>query len=157
MSKADTRQVFCKDLIAGVGQSSVLTSDTDVWAYGQDNSRKHVKPSAVVLAENPSQVKTTVRLCYQHGIPLTVRGRGTGTAGGAIPSSNGIVLSLERMDKVLRVDPANRFAQVEAGVLNQTVQDAVAVSGFFWPPDPTSAAFCTVEAMSPSTPQARVR
>jgi len=131
-------------LIAGVGQASVLTGDSDVWAYGQDNSRKHVKPLAVVLAENPLQVKTTVGLCYEHGIPLTVRGRGTGTAGGAIPSINGIVLSLERMDRILRVDPANRFAQVEAGVLNQTVQDAVAVNGFFWPPDPTSAAFCTV-------------
>jgi D-lactate dehydrogenase len=144
VSTADPRQAFVNALIAGVGQASVLTGDSDVWAYGQDNSRKHVKPLAVVLAENPLQVKTTVGLCYEHGIPLTVRGRGTGTAGGAIPSINGIVLSLERMDRILRVDPANRFAQVEAGVLNQTVQDAVAVNGFFWPPDPTSAAFCTV-------------
>ena len=144
MSTTDPHQAFVKALIDGVGQDSVLTSDADVWAYGQDNSRKHSKPLAVVLADNPEQAKTTVKLCYEHEVPLTVRGRGTGTAGGAIPASNGIVLSLERMDRILRLDPANRFAQVQAGVLNQTVQDTVAENGFFWPPDPTSAAFCTV-------------
>jgi D-lactate dehydrogenase len=144
VSTTDPRQTFIDALVDAIGQASVLTGDTDVWAYGQDNSRKHNKPLAVVLAEDPGQVKTTVTLCNEHSVPVTVRGRGTGTAGGAIPSSDGIVLSLERMDNILRVDPANRFAQVQAGVLNQTVQDTVADYGFFWPPDPTSAAFCTV-------------
>jgi D-lactate dehydrogenase len=73
-----------------------------------------------------------------------VHGRATGTAGGAIPETGGIVLSLERMNKILEVDMDNRLMKVEAGVLNQAVQDAISPQGFFWPPDPTSAAFCTV-------------
>jgi D-lactate dehydrogenase len=144
VSIAESHRVFLNELIAGVGQASVLTEDSDVWAYGQDNSRKHVKPVAVVLAERPAQVQQVVRLCHEHKVPVTVRGRGTGTAGGAIPSVDGIVLSLERMNRILRVDVANRLAEVEAGVLNQTLQDEVSGHGFFWPPDPTSAAFCTI-------------
>ncbi|MCW8887519.1 MAG: FAD-binding protein, partial [Gammaproteobacteria bacterium] len=72
------------------------------------------------------------------------RGRGTGTTGAAVPEVGGVVLSLEQMDQIIRVDPANRVIMVEPGVTNQAVQDAAAEHGFFWPPDPTSSAFCSV-------------
>ena len=144
MSTVDLPEAFLHGLIDSVGKSAVLTTASDCWAYGQDNSRKHTPPAAVVLATSSEHVKSTVKLCCEHNIPLTVRGRGTGTAGGAVPDARGIVLSLERMDQIKRIDPANRLIEVEAGVLNQTVQDTVAKHGFFWPPDPTSAAFCTV-------------
>jgi D-lactate dehydrogenase len=144
VSTTDSRRILVTELVKCVGPSSVLTDASDVWAYGQDNSRKHVKPAAVVLAEHSEHVAAVIKRCHQLEVPVTVRGRGTGTAGGAIPSPDGIVLSLERMDRILRVDGANRFAEVEAGVLNQNLQDAVFSQGFFWPPDPTSAAFCTI-------------
>ncbi|MFV1996531.1 MAG: FAD-binding oxidoreductase [Acidiferrobacterales bacterium] len=144
MAQTELPASFLTELRKHVGAERVLTDAADCWVYGQDNSRKHTAPAGVVLAENHRQVVNTVQQCYEHGIPLTVRGRATGTAGGAIPESCGIVLSLERMNKILHVDADNRLMKVEAGVLNQSVQDAASPHDLFWSPDPTSAAFCTV-------------
>ena len=123
---------------------SVLTDPADCWSYGYDNSRQHATPIAVAFPADVHQVQACVRLCNTFGIPLTARGRGTGTAGGVVPVRGGLVLAMERMDRILAVDPANRVMVVEPGVTNQAIQEAAAHHGFFWPPDPTSAAFCTV-------------
>ncbi len=144
MAQAELPSSFLIDLRNDIGVERVLTDAADCWVYGQDNSRKHNTPAGVVLAENHRQVVDAVRHCYKYGVPLTVHGRATGTVGGAIPLTGGIVLSLERMNRIIEFDADNRLMKVEAGVLNQAVQDAAAPKGFFWPPDPTSAAFCTV-------------
>ncbi|MHB8454182.1 MAG: FAD-binding oxidoreductase [Acidiferrobacterales bacterium] len=135
---------FVQALRAVVGESNVLSDPADRWVYGYDNSRKHTAPDAVVFATSHSEVLDTVRLCYEHSIPLTARGRGTGTSGGAVPLRAGVVLSLERMNHIASVDAANRALIAEPGVTNQAVQDAAGAEGFFWPPDPTSAAYCTI-------------
>ncbi|WP_018954253.1 FAD-binding oxidoreductase [Thioalkalivibrio sulfidiphilus] len=122
----------------------LLTEPGDCWPYGYDNSRQQALPEAVAFATGAEQVQAVVRLCHEHGVPLTARGRGTGTTGATVPVRGGVVLSLERMDRILEVDPDNRLMVVQPGVTNQAVQDAAAAHGFFWPPDPTSAAFCTV-------------
>jgi len=98
----------------------------------------------VVFATDHVQVARILLACNDLGLPVFTRGRGTGTAGGAVPTADGIVLSTERMDKIMNVDPDNRAMTVQPGVLNQTVQNEAAKFGLFWPPDPTSAAFCTV-------------
>ncbi|CAK0772871.1 glycolate oxidase [Gammaproteobacteria bacterium] len=85
-----------------------------------------------------------MQLCNEFSVPIVARGRGTGTAGAAVPVRGGLVLAMERMARILTMDPANRVMVVEPGVTNQEVQEAAAVHGFFWPPDPTSAAFCTI-------------
>jgi D-lactate dehydrogenase len=144
VAPADDTSGFLDALRATVGGDNLLTDPSDCWVYGQDNSRKHQTPLAVVFATSTEEVQAVVRTCHAHAIPITARGRGTGTAGAAIPAANGIVLSLERMSRILEIDPANRLMRVEPGALNQAVQDAAAPHGFFWPPDPTSAAFCTV-------------
>ncbi|OOG26471.1 FAD-binding oxidoreductase [Thioalkalivibrio denitrificans] len=127
-----------------VPADQVLTEPGDCWAYGYDNSRQQALPDAVVFATDAEQVQQVVRLCNEHGTPLVARGRGTGTTGATVPVGGGVVLSFERMDRVLEVDPDNRLMVVEPGVTNQAVQDAAGQHGFFWPPDPTSAAVCTV-------------
>lgn len=124
--------------------SQLLTSPQDCWAYGYDNSRQHAPPGAVVFATTHEQVVALVQLCREHRVPLVARGKGTGTTGATVPLDGAIVLSLERMDAVLEIDGANRIARVQPGVTNQALQDAAAKQGFFWPPDPTSAAVCTV-------------
>ena len=90
------------------------------------------------------EIVSIVTLCNDYQVPLTPRGRGTGTAGGSLPVQGGVALSLERMLQIIKVDPANRVIVTEPGVLNQSIQDAALGHGFFWPPDPSSAAYCSV-------------
>lgn len=136
--------LFISKLIESVGKKNLLIDKNDCWNYGYDNSRGHALPQAVVFATTHEQVLSIVGLCNQHKIPLTTRGRGTGTTGATVPLHGGLVLSLERMNKILRVDPANRLIIAQAGVTNEEIQIAAAEHGFFWPPDPTSAAFCSI-------------
>jgi D-lactate dehydrogenase (quinone) len=135
---------FVERLKAVLGTQNVLTDPADRWPYGQDNSRKHTPPDAVAFATSHAQVLETVRLCNEYNVPIVARGRGTGTTGSAIPVRGGLVLSLERMDRIIEMDAANRAMRVEPGAINQAIQDQAAEHGFFWPPDPTSSAYCTV-------------
>lgn len=125
-------------------RKSILTEESECWAYGYDNSRKQALPDAVVFPASHEQVQEIICLCNAHKIPLTARGRGTGTTGATVPTRGGIVMSLERMNRIIRMDSANRFMVVEPGVTNQQVQDEAGRYGFFWPPDPSSGEFCTV-------------
>jgi len=133
-----------RELRALSGSGGLLTDPADCWPYGYDSSRRQVLPQAVVFVVEAPQVAEVVGLCNRLQIPVTARGRGTGTTGASVPDRGGIVLSFERMRSILRIDPANRLAVVEPGVTNQALQEAVGASGFFWPPDPTSAPACTV-------------
>lgn len=127
-----------------VGVNGVLESESDRLTYSYDNSRLSVIPLAVLLPESQQQVLELVQLCNQHQIPITARGRGSGTSGAAVPINEGVVLSTERMRNILRIEPGNRLMVVQPGVTNQEVQQAAAEHGFFWPPDPSSAPFCSV-------------
>jgi len=135
---------FISKLTEYVSAKNILTEKTECWNYGYDNSRGHALPQAVVFAISHEQVHLIIQLCNEYNIPLTTRGRGTGTTGATVPLHGGLVLSLERMNKILRVDPRNRLIVAQAGVTNQEIQIAAAEHGFFWPPDPTSAAFCSI-------------
>lgn len=126
------------------GSDNVLADPLACEAYNHDNSRQRAQPDAVVFANDTAQIQALVKLCNQHHIPLTTRGGGTGMVGGTVPINGGIVLSCERMQRIITMDPANRVMVVEPGVLNQTIQTTAASHGFFWPPDPGNAAFCTV-------------
>ncbi len=137
-------EAFLSRLVALLGRDSVLSDPAECLAYGFDNSRRVIPPLAVAFATEAAQVQALVRLCCEHRVPLVPRGRGTGTAGGSVPERGGVVLSLERMRRAPVVDPANRVMVVEPGLLNQEVQEAAAAHGFFWPPDPSSGAYCTV-------------
>jgi D-lactate dehydrogenase len=126
------------------GQDSVLTDPGDCLPYGYDNSRRQATPHAVVFATEQSQVKNLVVLCFQEKINLIPRGRGTGTTGATVPDLGGIVLSMERMNQSPEIDAQNRTARVEPGVTNKALQDAAKEHGFFWAPDPSSSAVCTI-------------
>lgn len=122
----------------------LYTDAVDCYAYAYDNSRKFFPPQAVVFPLTTEEIRTAVLLCNQHRIPLVPRGRGTGTAGGSLPELGGVALSLERMVNIIAVDPANRVIVAEPGVLNQTIQDIAKPHRFFWPPDPSSAMYCSI-------------
>ncbi len=126
------------------GPDGLLTEPADCWPYGYDNSRRQALPQAVAFARTQPQVSELLALCNRHELPLVARGRGTGTTGATVPDRGGIVLSFERMDRILEISADDRLAVVEPGVTNQALQRAAAELGFFWPPDPTSAAVCTI-------------
>jgi len=135
---------FLQQLKNIYNEKSLFLDPADCWSYGYDNSRRHNEPLAVAFPSSHQQVVETVALCNTHNIAITARGSGTGTTGASVPSNNAIILSTEQMDNIVKVDPDNRLMIVEPGVTNQSVQQAAAEHGFFWPPDPTSSAICTI-------------
>lgn len=116
----------------------------DCYAYAYDNSRKYFPPECVIFPLTTAEVVKAVQLCNQFAVPLTPRGRGTGTAGGSLAEQGGASLSMERMTQIISIDAANRVVIAQPGVLNESIQAAVKPSGFFWPPDPSSAAFSSI-------------
>ena len=112
--------------------------------YSFDNSRREAMPDAVALPRDQAQVLALVRGCRRHRVPLVARGRGTNTTGATVPVAGGVVVSFERMDRILDIRPGDRCAVVEPGVLNGDLQARLAPHGLFWPPDPTSAGYSTV-------------
>ncbi|MDE2367124.1 MAG: FAD-binding protein [Betaproteobacteria bacterium] len=122
----------------------IYSDPADCYAYAYDNSRKIFPPGAVVFPVTAEEVKAVVEACNEHNVPVTPRGRGTGTSGGSLPEQGGVALSLERMTRIVSVDAANRVVVAEPGVINQSLQDAVKPYGYFWPPDPSSAGYSSV-------------
>jgi D-lactate dehydrogenase len=131
-------------LRASFGDSGLVTDEAERLVYGYDNSRREAMPDAVVFPTTHDQVVSLVRSCRPHRVPLIARGRGTNTTGASVPIAGGIVVSFERMNRVLAIDPANRLAVCEPGVLNADLQAALRPHALFWPPDPTSAPYCTI-------------
>ncbi|MDP3293380.1 MAG: FAD-linked oxidase C-terminal domain-containing protein [Nevskia sp.] len=122
----------------------LLLDPADRLAYGYDNSRRVAMPQAVALAATVDEVQALIDCCREHALPLIARGRGTNTTGATVPIHGGVVLSLERMNKLLRVLPGDRLLECEAGTLNGDVQRVAAKHGLFWAPDPTSSGYSTV-------------
>jgi glycolate oxidase len=131
-------------LRAIVGAPYVLVEKEDVIVYEQDGSIFQTIPEVVVLPGDVEQVSAVVKTAKRAGVPLVARGSGTGLAGGAVPAEGGIVLSLARLDRILKVYLENRIAIVEPGVINIDVTRAVAKDGFFYAPDPSSQNACSV-------------
>jgi glycolate oxidase len=132
------------ELRAIVGAPYVLVEKEDVIVYEQDGSIFQTMPEMVVLPADVEQVSAVVKAAKRFGVSIVPRGSGTGLAGGAVPAEGGIVLSLARLDRILKIDLENRFALVEPGVINIDVTRAVSKDGFFYAPDPSSQSACSV-------------
>jgi len=101
-------------------------------------------PQAVVVARDVAEVQSVMRFSQAHQVPVVPRGAGSGKSGGALASSGGIVLSLEKLNRILEVSRADMVAVVEPGVILETLQSAVEEQGLFYPPDPNSQAICSI-------------
>ncbi len=128
-----------------VGTDGVFTDDEQVRTYESDGLASYrQKPELVVLPRSTEQVRDVVRLCNREGIPFVPRGSGTGLSGGALPVSGGILIVLSRMRDILSVDLPNQRVVVQPGVINLSVTQRVAPSGFYYAPDPSSQQVCSI-------------
>ena len=111
--------------------------------YGKDETEDlFFKPDLVLIPYNTSQVSQILNYCNQNKIVVTPRGAGTGLSGGALPIFGGVILSLEKLNKIIEIDIENMQATVEPGVVNEVFQMEVQKSGLFYPPDPASKGSC---------------
>jgi glycolate oxidase len=123
---------------------SVLLEETERHRYGSDAWQAHAMPDAVVLAKSTADVVTVLKLATQHRVPVTARGAGRGYVGGCVPERGGIVLSLEKMKRVLELNTIDGVARVQPGVITASFQERVKARGWFYPPDPASRAECSL-------------
>src|SRR4051812_3854848 len=107
-------------------------------AYGADALLQVHRPDVVVIPANTSEISRIAALCNEHRVPLVIRGAGTGYTGGAVPTAGGVVLSMERLNRILEIDQENLLAVVEPNVITAELQRAVERLGLFYPPDPAS-------------------
>lgn len=123
----------------------MLTGGASLAAYESDGLTAFaVAPMAVVVAETQAEVVAAVKACAEFAIPFVARGSGTSLSGGSVPVANGIVIALNRLNSILKLDPEQRIAVVEPGVLNLQVTKAAAPSGLIYAPDPSSQQICTI-------------
>ncbi len=139
----DTRSLV-QQLEGIVGRSGVLTSPAELSVYGYDGSIERRQPDVVVLPTTTEQVAAVMRMASSAGVPVTVRGAGTGVSGGSVPVGGGIVLGTARMKRILEINAEDRYAVVEPGVINVEVTAAAAPYGLAYVPDPSSQTVSTI-------------
>lgn len=139
------QNAFFDELIRIYPQDRLLRKKGQLMAYESDSLTSYqVHPIAVVIPENQDEVVRTVKTCHEFNIPFVARGSGTSLSGGSLPVEGGIVIALNRLNKIIKVDPENRIAVVEAGVINIDVSLAAAPYGLYFAPDPSSQLICTI-------------
>jgi len=131
-------------LIDIVGAENVTEKMMDLVSYSYDGSSYDHRPDCAMWAVSTEQVSRILSVANKKGIPVTVRGAGTGLGGLAVPARGGIVLDLTRMNKILEISIPDRLAVVQPGVVYADLQEALAPHGFFFPPDPASGVVCTI-------------
>ncbi len=125
-------------LRAELAPERVLTLSDQLDAYSTDAGTISARPEAVLLAESAEEVAAVLKLANQRRFAVTPRGAATGLAGGVCPNHGGVVLSVERMNRILCLDARNITARVQPGVITQDLRDAAEAQGLFYPPDPAS-------------------
>jgi len=123
----------------------LLTRPAQLAPYESDGlTAFRARPAGIVLPETQDEVIQTVKLCYQHEIPFMARGSGTSLSGGSVPIQDGLLIGLNRMNRILRYEPKQRIAVVEPGVINLAVSQRATFDNLYYAPDPSSGSVCTL-------------
>ncbi len=138
-------QALIDDLKRQLPADCIITDEASLRPYECDGlSAYRQLPGCVLLPDSVEQVQTIMRACHSRQVPVVARGGGTGLSGGALPLSEGVLLSLSKFNRILAVDPVRQIARVEPGVRNLRVSEMVAEHGLFYAPDPSSQIACTI-------------
>ena len=137
-------QAVADELRAAIGAANVRTGPTELGLYRRDASNMYGAPGVVCLPESTEQVQACVKVAARHGVPFVARGSGTGLAGGAVPPDGAVVIVTTRMNRLVSVDPVNRQAWVQPGMLNLDLSRQLAAHGLHFAPDPSSQQTCSI-------------
>ena len=128
-----------------VGENNIFTDPESFEKYGRDETENlHYFPEVVAKPTTPQEISALLIICNEHLIPVTPRGAGTGLSGGALPHLGGLVISMERFNKILNIDERNLQVTTEPGVITEVLQNEVKEKGLFYPPDPASKGSCFI-------------
>lgn len=136
---------FLRLLAGQYPRERIFTEDEHLASYESDGLTAFAaRPRAVVVPESTEEVIETVRLCSKEKVPFVARGSGTSLSGGCLPVEDGIVIALNRLNRILKLDPLRRIAKVEPGVVNLKVSEAANPHDLYFAPDPSSQQICTI-------------
>ncbi|MBI4865444.1 MAG: FAD-binding protein [Candidatus Wallbacteria bacterium] len=141
---ADRVRRLVESLEGVLGKRWVFHRDEERLAYSYDASLARARPDVVCLPGSTAEVAAAVRAAVREGLPFVARGAGTGIAGGSVPVAGGLVIGLARLNRILEIDLADRYAVVEPGVVNLTLDQALGQQGYCYRPDPSSQKVCTL-------------
>ena len=145
LPKVELQRTVAAKLREFLPARAVLWQEEDTRPYECDGLTAYRRvPMVVALPETEAQVQSVLKACFSMGVPVVPRGAGTGLSGGALPPGDGVLLSLAKFMRVLRVDPLARVAVVQPGVRNAAISDIAAPFGLYYAPDPSSQIACTI-------------
>ncbi len=127
-----------------LGPENVFIGKTERLSYSYDSQHVNAMPDAVVHAADKHEIASVLQLALKYSIPVITRGAGSGLTGGSIPEQGGIVLNLERMNKILELNVEDRFVRAQPGAITGDIQDLAAKHGLYYPPEPASAKFSSI-------------
>jgi glycolate oxidase len=138
-----THPAATQALLARLGAAKVKTDEATCFAASFDNMRLSFMPEAVIRPGTEDDIGVTLKFANEHRVPVTVRGRGTGTTGACAPIKGGWVIHLDHWDKI-EIDPVSSMATVQPGAITAHINDLAAPHGLFFPPDPSSVKHCSI-------------
>ena len=133
------------DLCEIVGRRHVITDPDRLLVYESDGLTAYrIPPRAVVLPASTEEISAVVEVLHRKGVAVIPRGAGTGLSGGALSTPGGVIVGMARMNRILTIDPENRIARAQPGVINAHLTEATSPYGLYYPPDPSSQSACTL-------------
>ncbi len=143
LESAQLSEEIIRKFVSIVGEENLFMDDEQLANYGHDKTEDLLfLPDVVLRPGTALEVSEILKICNDHKLPVTPRGAGTGLAGGALPVHKGVILSMERFNRILNIDELNLQATVEPGVITEVFQNTVKEKGLFYPPDPSSKGSC---------------
>ena len=133
-----------QELLNLLGNNACLFDPADKVLYGYDHSCLSATADLVTLPNSTAQVQEIIKIANKYLLPIIPRGQATNTCGAVIPINGGIVIATQHLNKILEINPQDKYAIVEPGVINGELQKELATHHLFWPPDPGSAKICTI-------------
>jgi glycolate oxidase len=145
MAFAEVSSDILSQFEAIVGSENIILDPEKRHSYSHDETEDYsFLPDVVLKPNSAEEISKIMKVCNAHTIPVTPRGGGTGLSGGALPVEKGVVISMERFNRILNIDELNLQATVEPGVITEVFQNAVKEKGLFYPPDPASRGSCFI-------------